>query len=159
MEDQPSRLGDHGRYTALAMRWSKLKQLIESGFAPEIAGRVQFHTTRYRNAHDAMGRSWITLDDVEIANMQHLSGAAANEHPDRIENGIFTAYDLPNSMRQYLNMNIDEALSSDNPLIRAMAVIDRRLGKRRVQLLDAATETFPVNTLIHLRQNAEENAV
>ena len=49
-------------------------------------------------------------------------------------------------------MNIDDALVSENPLVRAMAVIDRRLGKRRVQLLDATSEISPVNTLIRLRQ-------
>lgn len=139
------------------MRWSKLKQQIESGLATELADRIQFHTTRYRKAHDGMGRSWITLDDVEISNMQHLSGPASNEHPDRHENGVFTAYDLPNAMLQFLNINIDDALSSTNPLIRALAVIDRRTGKRRIQLLDPSSEVFPVNTFMHLRQTHTEN--
>ena len=134
------------------MRWSKLKQQIELRLAPELAGRIKFHTTRYRNAHDGMGRSWITLDDAEIISMQHLGGEGANENPDRFENGVFTAYDLPISMQQFLSMNIDDALVSENPLVRAMAVIDRRLGKRRVQLLDATSEISPVNTLIRLRQ-------
>ena len=86
--------------------------------------------------------------------MQHLAGEAANEAPERFEKGVFTAYDLPTSMREFLNMNIDDAMDSSNPLIRAIAVIDRRLGKRRVQLLDASTETFPVDVLIRLRQES-----
>ena len=77
------------------MRWSKLKQQIELRLAPEFAGRIKFHTSRYRNAHDGMGRSWITLDDVEVISMQHLGGEDANENPDRFEDGVFTAYDLP----------------------------------------------------------------
>lgn len=140
------------------MRWSKLKQQIESGLAADVAGRVQFHTTRYRNAHDNMGRSWITVDGVEILNMQHLSGPSSSEHPDQHKNGVFTAYDLPNAMSQFLNMNIDDALSSANPLIRAIAVMDRRAGKRRIQLLDPSSETFPVTTFIRLRQTESDNA-
>ena len=136
------------------MRWSKLKQRIEAGFARELSGRVQFCTTRYRNAHDGMGRSWITVDGEEIANMQHLAGEAACESSDSFEDGVFTAYDLPIAMRQFLNMSIDDALASSNPLIRAIAVIDRRLGKRRVQLLDASAENSPVDVLIDLRQAA-----
>jgi len=139
------------------MRWSKLKQRIESGFAAALAQRVQFHTTRYRNAHDGMGRSWITIDEAEIINMQHLTGEAAYENPKRFEKGVFTAYDLPTSMREFLNMNIEDAIDSDNPLIRAMAVIDRRLGKRRVQSLNASAETFPVDVLIRLRQESARN--
>ena len=135
------------------MRWSKLKQQIESGFAADVAGRIQLHTTRYRNAHDGMGRSWITLDGVEILNMQHLSGPASNEHSDRHDFGVFTAYDLPEAMLQFLNLNIEDALTSANPLIRAIAVIDRRTGRRRVQLMDPVSETFPVDALMHLRRS------
>ena len=133
------------------MKWSKLKQTIESGLAIDVADRICFHSTRYRNAHDGMGRSWITVDDVEIGSMQHLSGPAASEDPDRLDNGVFTAYYLPLAMRQFLNMNIDDALCSENPLIRAIAVVDRRTGKRRIQLLDPMEEIFPVNSMIRLR--------
>ena len=139
------------------MQWSKLKQQIESGLAVDVADRIQFHTTRYRKSHDGMGRSWITLDDVEILNMQHLSGPSSSEHPGQHESGVFTAYDLPNAMRQFLNINIDDALLSTNPLIRALAVIDRRTGKRRIQLMDPSSEVFPVNTFIRLRQTNTEN--
>ena len=139
------------------MKWSKLKQTIESGLATDVAERICFHTTRYRNAHDAVGRSWITVDGVEIANMQHLNGPAASENPDRLENGVFTAYDLPLAMRQFLNMSIDEALCSENPLIRAIAVVDRRTGKRRIQLLDPLEEIFPVNSMIRLRLEGSNN--
>jgi hypothetical protein len=134
------------------MRWSKLKQRIESGFAPEIAERVEVHTTRYRRAHDGAGRSWITVDGAEIINMDMLSGELF-PFETRAACGRYAAYDLPNSMRAFLNMNIGDALQSQNPLIRALAVIDRRIGKRRIQLLDPSTETSPVAEFIRLRQS------
>ncbi|MDB4564749.1 hypothetical protein N9099_02290 [Mariniblastus sp.] len=141
------------------MRWSKLKQMIESGLAAEVSGRISFHTTRYRNAHDGMGRSWITVDDVEIINMHHLSGPAASEGPDRLEHGVFAAYDLPVAMTQFLNMNIDAALASNNPLIRALAVVDRRTGQRRIQSMDSVEEVFPVNAFISLRQEHSDRRI
>jgi len=119
--------------------------------AADLHKRIRFHTTRYRNAHDGMGRSWITVDDVEIMNMQHLSGSAASEDSERHASGVFTAYDLPMAMREFLNMGIDVALSSENPLIRALAVVDRRTGNRRLKLLNPEEEVFPVDALLRLR--------
>lgn len=134
------------------MKWSKLKKKLESTLAANVAGRIQFHTTRYRQAHDQMGRSWITVDGTEITNMQHLSGAAAAESPSRVHAGVFAAYDLPEAMAEFLNMSIDSALVSENTLIRALAVVDRRTGKRRIQSMTPSEEVFPVNEFIRLRQ-------
>ena len=140
------------------MKWSKLKRQIESNLATDVSDRIKFHTTRYRGAHDGMGRSWITLDGSEIMNMQHLSGAAALENPDRHQNGVYTACDLPDAMAVFLNLSIDDALTSKNPLIRALGIVDRRTGKRRIQLMDPSQEPFPVNEFIRLRQRTSENA-
>ena len=54
-------------------------------------------------------------------------------------------------------MSIDDALCSENPLIRAIAVVDRRTGKRRIQLLDPLEEIFPVNSMIRLRLEGSNN--
>jgi len=153
-----TRPGYRGRYPAQAMKWSKLKRLVESNLAADVADRIRFHTTRYRGAHDGMGRSWITLDGSEIMNMQHLSGSAALENTDRHQSGVYTAYDLPDAMAEFLTISIDDALVSKNPLIRALGVVDRRTGKRRIQLMDPCQEPFPVNEFIRLRRQKSENA-
>src|SRR4051812_28421733 len=49
-----------------SMKWSKLKQQVESMFAESVRGRVALWTTRYEKAHDRFGRSWITVDGREI---------------------------------------------------------------------------------------------
>lgn len=49
------------------MRWSKVKQRIEAGFAPSVQGRVEVWQTRYHRAHDSDGEGWITLDGRNIA--------------------------------------------------------------------------------------------
>lgn len=38
--------------------------------------------------------------------------------------------------REYLNISIDDALVSENPIIMSFAMLDKRLGKRRLKLID-----------------------
>ena len=40
------------------------------------------------------------------------------------------------AMRAYLDLPIDEALKSDNPFIKALAIVDRRVGKRTIEKLE-----------------------
>ena len=37
------------------------------------------------------------------------------------------------SMRAYLEISIDEALQSENPFIKALVMIDRRVGNRAIE--------------------------
>jgi hypothetical protein len=138
------------------MRWSKLKQQVEAMFADGVRGRVELRTTRYEKAHDRFGRSWITVDGREVANMSNYlacGGSIADGHPGRFDVGVFAGYDLPLAMRAYLTLSIDAAIASPNPLIRALAVLDRRAGGRRLARIDAASEVPLVRELLALRQS------
>lgn len=55
------------------MRWSKLKQRIEDGFADSAKGRVEVWSTRYRKAHDREGEAWITIDGQRAHSMGSLT--------------------------------------------------------------------------------------
>lgn len=55
------------------MRWSKLKQKIEDGFADSVRGRVEVWSTRYRTAHDQEGEGWITIDRTRVHSMGTLT--------------------------------------------------------------------------------------
>lgn len=46
--------------------------------------------------------------------------------------GVWASWHLYASLTEYLNLSIEEALSSDYPLVRAFALFDRRVGKRRL---------------------------
>src|SRR5687767_9806138 len=99
------------------MRWSKLKQQVEAMFAEGIRGRVELRTTRYEKAHDRFGRSWITIDGREVANMSNYlacGDSVADGNPGRFDAGVFAGYDLPLAMREYLTLSIDEAIGSPN---------------------------------------------
>ena len=48
------------------MKWSKLKQLVEQGFAPSLAKRLTINSTAYGAC--TCGHAWLTLDGEVIAN-------------------------------------------------------------------------------------------
>lgn len=139
------------------MRWSKLKQQVEAMFAECVRGRVGLWTTRYEKAHDRFGRSWITVDGREIQNMSNYlacGDSIADGHPDRFDAGVFAGYDLPMAMREYLTLSIDAAVASPNPLIRALAVLDRRTGERRLSHMVLSDEVPVVRELLTFRRGA-----
>jgi hypothetical protein len=56
------------------------------------------------------------------------------------EESFFWQGDLGMAMHDYLSMPIDEILRSQNPLLRAIGMLDRRVGKRRLAALEMTTE-------------------
>ena len=141
------------------MKWSQLKHRTESMFADGIRGRVQLYTTHYRGGPSVINgferHSWITIDGKPIVNMhrhQYVDGIYPDfGDPRRFEIGLFSWWDLPRAAFDYLNMSIDEAMATENTVIRALAVLDRRLGRRRLVLLDPATEIPLVAELLRFR--------
>lgn len=141
------------------MQWSKLKQTIENRFADNVKGRVELFSTAYRKPNSNNGRGWITIDKEEIVNFATIKsrqnfGAYYHEatqtncltHPavevsertpgELIEEGEFSRFDLHNCCWEYLNLTIEEGLEHKSPIINSLAVLDKRLGKRRLIALD-----------------------
>lgn len=143
------------------MMWSKLKSRIEAGFADCLKGRVEIWNTRYRGAHDQEGEGWITIDGERIHSMSSLSfiiarnklslkyrsdeGLSVHEAwekaEDRLEaSGTMSLGGFNAALFDYLNLSIDDALASEKSMTRAFAMLDRRLGKRRLQSYDLRHE-------------------
>ena len=141
------------------MRWSKLRQVTERRFADVVRGRVELRTTRYAKAHDEFGRSWITIDGREVVNMSiyyDLRGRPADGDPARFAADVFVGGDLPAAMRAFASLSVAAALASSDPLVRGLAVLDGRLGRRRLARLDPAGEPSPlVAELLAFRRSAE----
>lgn len=148
------------------MRWSKLKTMIEDRMAPSLAGRVQVHVTTYGRPdwmpYFTRGRGWITVDGREIANFstdQYLvehwrlkqetgMQQRVSDIPDPLrERDILPRWWFEDALWDYLSLSIDDAVSSENFLIRALAMTDRRLGKRRLRRLQIRADEHP---LIHM---------
>ena len=138
------------------MQWSKLKARVKERICPELRDKVDFHLTSYRRSHDDADKVWITIDGETIFKVKHyayeraraeafycgLSGAAIKSVLREVE--VFNPADFGNAMRTYLDLPIAEALASTNPLIKAFAIIDRRVGKRTLLKLELAASDSPL---------------
>jgi hypothetical protein len=164
------------------MQWSRLRSTLEARFAPALQGRVRLHQARYRHANEEVGRVWVAVDGEELAafatgaRWRHVREAADRLMDEREARGGPAAYeqavadaaaaarqagvhgddDALNELETYLSLPIDDALASDSPLLRALAVLDARVGKRRLRELATAPANHPlVATLLRLRCDAE----
>jgi hypothetical protein len=151
------------------MQWSQLKHRIEAGFAPALGGRVRVWTTVYRNLTEGDGRAWVTFDKEEIYSMEdfpgntkmnarcelwNAEGYAAMETP--ATGSMLTCRDFVGSLHDFLRTDFATLLDSDDPILRGLALLDRRLGRRRFEKIDPAALTHPfVKKLHQLRAEAE----
>jgi hypothetical protein len=148
------------------MQWSKLKTRIKALICPELRDVIDFHVTRYREAHSWISESWITVNGQKIFGCGSRTYFIESQRElDRIMRESPTSPRWPQSgyedtgqalvaaleareihepqamgdvMRAYLEMPIDEALESSDPFIKALALVDRRVGKRTIASLEIA---------------------
>jgi hypothetical protein len=160
------------------MVWSKLKKNIENCFSETLKERVKLYTTTYGPGYDVQdlyNRGWITVDGVEVVNFstpeafsmyrrdlnattptRFAANTATKEYADRIsdrlvEKGEFSKYDLTYCCSAFLSMSIEDAIKHESPIIQMLAVLDKRLGKRRLVLLKDQELHPLVRYFLHLR--------
>lgn len=150
------------------MQWSKLKSRIKSFVCPELKDRIDFHLTSYRKSHDGADKVWITIDGRKIFSFDHYpferaetmayyQGLDTQEVKDSLlAKEIHNPADFGFSMREYLDLPLDDALKSVNPIIKAFALIDRRTGKRTIgKILIADNEHCLVKAFYELRRTVD----
>ena len=146
------------------MRWSKLTSSLEALRVPALAKRVSIHQARYRYTREEVGRVWVTVDGREVASFDtstYMRRRAELGTDDRAREmlrrrGQYDDYEAIVDLEAYLSLPIDEALTSPSPLLRALAVIDRRVGKRRLRTLAVGPLEHPlVRQMYLLRCEAE----
>ncbi len=152
------------------MIWTKLKKTSEALLADSLKGRIEYHITRYGSGISCfMARGWITLDKKEIVNFStikrfrdsyDLSGewySADKQVADTLDlQGVFTRDDFVDALETYVKSPVEVSLLSPNPIVRALAMPDRRLGKRRLSKLSIGeSEHQFVETFYRIRCRAE----
>lgn len=66
--------------------------------------------------------------------------------------GMLSDFEFRDSLKAYLSVSFDEALNSANPIIKALAMIDKRLSKRRLKEIQLSeNEHRLVKELYNLR--------
>lgn len=149
------------------MQWSKLKSRMKSRICPELRDRIDFHVTSYRHSHDDADNVWITIDGEILFSYKYypyqraaaeafFCGLKGNEIKTALrEMEIHSPQDLGTAMRRYLDVSIESALESSNSLIRAFAIIDRRVGRRRLAKLEVSEMDHPLVKAFFLLRLAE----
>lgn len=157
------------------MIWSQLRKHIRSLICEDLRDRVNFHRAVYRKSHDDdYDHAYITLDGKKVFELSfgawlnalgETTQAVKAEHPRESwlknnirahaimeKNGVKNASFLGDSLHRYLETPLEESSQSDNALIRALAMIDRRTGRRSLAKVTLAPDEDPlVRTLFELR--------
>ena len=136
--------------------WSKTKQVLESRLPEDLKGRVKYNYAVYRyggSECQAMsitvdGETWFCTDPRfwdELYKMDnHLDDLCGNEVIKRTGYVGNSWGEAMGYVHQFLNvLSIDEAIASDNYFIRMLALLDSRLGKRRIRKLAENIEDEP----------------
>jgi hypothetical protein len=149
----------------LSMQWSKLKSRVKDFIHPELRDRIDFYLTSYRESHDGADKVWITVDGRRVFSCRHYPREWAEA--EAFNNGlrgervksilrqqeIHGPADFGNAMRDYLGKSIKDALVSLDPLIRAFALVDRRVGTRALAKIQiAASDHTLVKAFYELRR-------
>jgi hypothetical protein len=73
--------------------------------------------------------------------------------------GIHTQYQFYRALNDSLNLSVEDALASPNGLIRAFAIVDKRLGKRRLAQVVIGRDEHPlVRRLYEIRRLVEDES-
>jgi len=162
------------------MIWSKVKKSLKEKFSEKVNKEVDFHMTGYGGSHSD-GRAWITINGEEVANFStHESyvhfGKPWNEltkdsrwarhekvNEDMrtplllMEKGEFSRGDFTDCCFHYLSLSITDAIKNEHPIIRMLATLDKRTGKRTLESWIKKEMNPLVKYFIEYRIDSEKN--
>ena len=151
--------------------WSGTRKKLETDYlCPALRGRVRYFATTYRESHDQEGRAAILVDGGEILksnyfeydgsfwSMYYRLGKDASVIKQIVLNrGLFDQRIFYTAFQEFDNQSIESSLTDANPIVRIFALLDRRLGKRRLAALEDVMEKELdwVRPFYRLRMKAE----
>lgn len=137
-------------------------KLEKEYLAASLRGHIQYFSTSYSNCPDREGRAAILLDGKEIisgsyweqwSNASLLPKDAAleirlkNEFPfmdnTAVKYGQFDQCCFYEAFHEFDNQSIEKSLESKNMLVRIFAVLDKRVGRRRLKKISFSIENEP----------------
>jgi hypothetical protein len=160
------------------MPWSKIKKRLETEFlAPSLQGRVTYFATSYSKCPDHEGRAAIRVDGVEVFKSSYYESMILHSKKfhemydngggyyeswskafDEAEKaGGFDNHVFYRAFDEYSNQPIEDSLKSELPLVRIFAILDKRMGKRRLAAMAEDIESAPpfIQLFYKLRCEAE----
>lgn len=145
--------------------WAEVRNSLEQELlCDSLKGRVRYFATRYRKTHDGIGRVCVLVDETEIINMPFsIENERYNEtrkrkkyetdksyndiHKEVCEDfakkGLYYPGDFGVALDEFLSANIQDALQSSNYIVRMLAIMDRRVGKRTLERIKPTISDLP----------------
>ncbi len=135
--------------------WSGIRKKLETEYlALSLRGHIQYYATSYSRSPDHEGRAAIRYDGKEIIKgCYYINWIKADLFPkdEKYEKrmkeefafmddtalrlGIFDQRCFYNAFAEFDQQSIEMSLKSENLIVRIFAVLDRRVGKRRLALM------------------------
>jgi len=151
----------------MGLSWSAMRKVLEQdNICDSLKGRIQYFVTRYAKSHDEQCRVAIRLDGKEIfksssidRTIKRVTVVESNVIPreqaesywdywDKVHletrnRGGFGRYGFYNAFHEYHNQSIEKSLASLDPVVRLFAIMDKRVGKRRLPIMYSELEAQP----------------
>jgi len=160
--------------------WSGLNKQLSGLLCEPLKNRITYFLTRYHDVHNSYGRASIRLDGKELVNFSWVeaykqerdvhnrwkeTGAWDFDAPELKDKwdkeATYSKYDFLEAAVDFLQLPIQEALSSENYLVRVFAIMDRRVGKRTLEAIMKSEEykSYPmwVRQFYELRLGIEDS--
>ena len=127
----------------------------------ELSGRITYFLTRYHKVHNSYGRAAILLDGKELVcfswieqyrQEQQVSAQYAMDRskgwlelheemkPAWDESCTYCEWDFLSAVLEFRNLSIQDALNSEDYIIKILGILDKRVGKRTLQKIKEAEE-------------------
>lgn len=157
--------------------WSGIRKKLETQYlAQSLRGHIQYFATSYSKSPDHEGCAAIRYDGKEIIKGCYWNNwtkaeffpkdekwdkrmAEENAYIDDValKLGIFDQRCFYRAFEEFDNQCIENSLNSDDLIVRIFAVLDGRIGKRRLLLIQETIQEEPetFQTFFAIRAKAE----
>lgn len=140
--------------------WSGIRAKLEQEhLAPALKGKIQYFATSYSKCPDHEGRAAVRLDGIEILKSSYYEYCVAEWNARKeinksnidlslqeqcklaaqkaLDGGDFDQRDFYIAFQEFDNQSIEKSLASSNPIVRMFALLDKRVGKRKLISLNS----------------------
>ena len=141
--------------------WAGLNKWLQECLCDDLKDRITYFLTRYHKVHDSYGRAAILLDGRELVCFSWVEQCRQEQqvsakYAESGNKGWFELYDemksawdksctycemdFLNAVLEFRNLSIQDALASGNYIIKILAILDKRVGKRTLEKIKQAEE-------------------
>lgn len=149
----------------MGISWSAMRHQLENDYLCDpLKGRIRYFVTSYRTTRNNVVTVFLDDHVVFHSSLEHWGQNreailhqiynpkkydqpaitdANNYELAVLERGGFDKDHFFEAFHIFQNQSIQKSLASENPIVRMLAVLDRRVGKRQLPTLEEAIDRQP----------------